>query len=112
MPSSEWSPFVTSASTGALRTAISWTLLTILSLVAICTASASKDKMVSNVHEIAVRNAPVLALVTKGDHSLDGIAADVFEMPEAEESMSAILNTVMLQPVSYTHLTLPTNREV
>ena len=70
-------------------------------VVAICTASATKDKMVSNVHEIAARNAPVLALVTKGDHSLGGIAADVFEMPEAEESTSAILNTVMLQLFAY-----------
>jgi glucosamine--fructose-6-phosphate aminotransferase (isomerizing) len=70
-------------------------------VVAICTASATKDKMVSNVHEIAARNAPVLALVTKGDHSLDGIAADVFEMPAAEESMSAILNTVALQLFAY-----------
>src|SRR5260370_21596163 len=35
-------------------------------VVAICTASATKDKMVSNVHEIVARNAPVLALVTEG----------------------------------------------
>ena len=70
-------------------------------VVAICTASPTKDKMVSNVHEIAARNAPVLALVTKGDHSLDGVAADVFEMPETEESMAAILNTVMLQLFAY-----------
>src|SRR5256712_94070 len=50
-------------------------------VVAICTASPTKDKMVSNVHEIAARNAPVLALITKGDRSLDGVATDVFEMP-------------------------------
>ena len=70
-------------------------------VVAICTASATKDKMVSNVHEIAARNAPVLALVTKGDHSLDGIASDTFEMPPVEEATSAILNTVMLQLFAY-----------
>src|SRR5206468_3144242 len=59
-------------------------------VVAICTASATKDKMVSNVHEIVARNAPVLALVTKGDRSLDDVATDIFEMPAVEETVSAI----------------------
>ncbi len=70
-------------------------------VVAICTASSTKDKMVSNVHEIVARNAPVLALVTEGDHSLDGVATDIFEMPAVEEAASAILNTVMLQLFAY-----------
>ncbi|MEO8745390.1 MAG: glutamine--fructose-6-phosphate transaminase (isomerizing) [Candidatus Dormiibacterota bacterium] len=70
-------------------------------VIALCTASRTKDKMVSNVHEIIARDAPVLALVTKGDHSLDGVATDVFEMPAVEESVGAILNTVMLQLFAY-----------
>jgi glucosamine--fructose-6-phosphate aminotransferase (isomerizing) len=70
-------------------------------VVAICTASATKDKMVSNVHEIVARNAPVLALVTEGDHSLDGVATDLFVMPAVEEAASVILNTVMLQLFAY-----------
>jgi glucosamine--fructose-6-phosphate aminotransferase (isomerizing) len=70
-------------------------------VIAICTASATKDKMVSNVHEIVARNAPVLALITRGDRSLDGVATDVFEMPAVEEVSAAILNTVMLQLFAY-----------
>src|SRR5713226_7700871 len=70
-------------------------------VIAICTASATKDKMVSNVHEIVARNAPVLALITKGDKSLDGVATDVFEMPAVEEVSAAVLNTVMLQLFAY-----------
>jgi len=70
-------------------------------VVAICTASATKDKMVSNVHEIVARSAPVLALVTEGDHTLDGVATDIFEMPAVEEAASVILNTVMLQLFAY-----------
>ena len=70
-------------------------------VIAICTASATKDKMVSNVHEIVARNAPVLALITEGDRSLDGVATDVFELPEVEEVSAAILNTVMLQLFAY-----------
>jgi glutamine---fructose-6-phosphate transaminase (isomerizing) len=70
-------------------------------VVAVCTASATKDKMVSNVHEIVARNAPVLALVTEGDRSLDGVATDVFVMPVVEEVSSVVLNTVMLQLFAY-----------
>src|SRR2546429_495086 len=70
-------------------------------VVAICTASSTKDKMVSNVHEIVARSAPVLALVTEGDHSLDGVPTDIFKMPAVEEAASAVLNTVMLQLFAY-----------
>jgi glucosamine--fructose-6-phosphate aminotransferase (isomerizing) len=70
-------------------------------VVAICTASTTKDKMVSNVHEIVARNAPVLALVTEGDDSLDGVASDIFVMPAVQEASSVILNTVMLQLFAY-----------
>jgi glucosamine--fructose-6-phosphate aminotransferase (isomerizing) len=70
-------------------------------VVAICTASPTKDKMVSNVHEIVARDAPVLALVTEGDHSLDGVATDLFTFPAVEEASSVILNTVMLQLFAY-----------
>jgi glucosamine--fructose-6-phosphate aminotransferase (isomerizing) len=80
-------------------------------VIAICTASATKGKMVSNVHEIVARNAPVLALVTEGDHSLDGVATDVFVMPAAEEAAGAILNTVMLQLFAY-HVAVELGQDV
>jgi glutamine---fructose-6-phosphate transaminase (isomerizing) len=80
-------------------------------VIAICTASATKDKMVSNVHEIVARNAPVLALVTEGDHSLDGVATDVFVMPAVEEAAGAVLNTVMLQLFAY-HVAVELGQDV
>jgi glutamine---fructose-6-phosphate transaminase (isomerizing) len=80
-------------------------------VIAICTASATKDKMVSNVHEIVARNAPVLALVTEGDHSLDGVATDVLVMPAVEEAAGAILNTVMLQLFAY-HVAVELGQDV
>jgi glucosamine--fructose-6-phosphate aminotransferase (isomerizing) len=70
-------------------------------VIAVCTGSATRDKMVTNVHEIVARDAPVLALVTEGDHSLDGVATDLFQMPAVEEAAAAILNTVMLQLFAY-----------
>jgi glucosamine--fructose-6-phosphate aminotransferase (isomerizing) len=80
-------------------------------VVAICTKSPTKDKMVSNVHEIVARNAPVIALVTEGDHSLDSVATDRFVMPAVEEAASAILNTVMLQLFAY-HLAVKLGQNV
>jgi glucosamine--fructose-6-phosphate aminotransferase (isomerizing) len=80
-------------------------------VIAICTASSTKDKMVSNVHEIVARNAPVLALITKGDRSLDGVATDAFEMPEVEEASAAILNTVTLQLFAY-HVAVELGQDV
>ena len=80
-------------------------------VVAICTASSTSEKMVSNVHEIVARDAPVLALVTKGDRSLDGVATDVFEMPAVEEAASAVLNSVMLQLFAY-HVAIELGRDV
>jgi glucosamine--fructose-6-phosphate aminotransferase (isomerizing) len=80
-------------------------------VIAVCTASATKDKMVSNVHEIVARDAPVLALVTEGDHSLKGVATDVFEMPAVEEAVGAILNTVLLQLFAY-HVAVELGQDV
>ena len=80
-------------------------------VVAVCTASSTSEKMVSNVHEIVARNAPVLALVTEGDRSLDGVATDVFVMPKVEEMASVILNTVMLQLFAY-HLAVKLGQDV
>src|SRR5487761_962272 len=80
-------------------------------VIAICTASPTKDKMVSNVHEIVARNAPVLALVTEGDHSLDGVATDVFVLPAMEEAAGAILNMVMLQLFAY-HVAVELGQDV
>jgi glucosamine--fructose-6-phosphate aminotransferase (isomerizing) len=70
-------------------------------VIAICTASSTSEKMASNVHEIVAREAPVLALVTEGDGSLEGVATDLFVMPRVEEISAAILNTVMLQLFAY-----------
>jgi glucosamine--fructose-6-phosphate aminotransferase (isomerizing) len=70
-------------------------------VIAICTAGATSEKMVSNVHEIVARDAPVLALVTEGDTSLEGVATDVFAIPRTEEAAAAVLNSVVLQLFAY-----------
>ena len=80
-------------------------------VVAICTDGPTRDKMVSNVHEVAARDAPVLALVTKGDAALDGVAADVLQIPAGDEAMVAVLNSVALQIFAY-HVAVHLGRDV
>ena len=70
-------------------------------VVAICTASPTREKMVSNVHEMIARDAPVLAIVSEGDHSLDRTATDVLVMPAGDEIATALLTTVALQIFAY-----------
>ncbi|HVH62114.1 MAG TPA: glutamine--fructose-6-phosphate transaminase (isomerizing) [Candidatus Dormibacteraeota bacterium] len=80
-------------------------------VVAVCTASPTVEKMVSNVHEIVARNAPVLALITVGDRSLTELATDIFEMPAVDDLASAILNSVMLQLFAY-HVAVKLGQDV
>jgi len=70
-------------------------------VIAICTAGATSEKMVNSVHEIVARDAPVLALISEGDTSLDGVATDLFTIPRTEEAAAAILNSVVLQLFAY-----------
>ena len=80
-------------------------------VVAICTESSTREKMVSNVHEVAARDAPVLALVTQGDGSLDQVAADLLVMPPADEAASAVYNTIALQLFAY-HVAVALGKDV
>ncbi|MEP7104257.1 MAG: glutamine--fructose-6-phosphate transaminase (isomerizing) [Chloroflexota bacterium] len=80
-------------------------------VVAICTESPTREKMASTVHEIVARDAPVLALVSAGDHSLDDVVTDVLEIPAADEATSAVLTTVALQLFAY-HVANELGRDV
>ena len=80
-------------------------------VIAICTEGPTKDKMVSNVHEMVARDAPVLAVVSEGDHVLDEIATDVLAVPAADEATSAVLTTVALQLFAY-HVATELGRDV
>ena len=80
-------------------------------VVAICTDGTTRDKMASNVHEVAARGAPVLALVTEGDHHLDDVVSDRFEIPAVDEAGAAILSTVALQLFAY-HMAVELGRDV
>jgi glucosamine--fructose-6-phosphate aminotransferase (isomerizing) len=80
-------------------------------VIAICTDSTTKDKVAGNVHEVAARGAPVVALVTEGDHSLDRVVTDRIEIAAGDEAAAAILSTVVLQLFAY-HMAVLLGRDV
>jgi len=70
-------------------------------LVAIATRGATYEKLVSNVAEVHAREAPVVAIATVGDESIDRYAQDVLYVPETLEEMAPVIAIVPLQLLAY-----------
>jgi len=70
-------------------------------VLAIATRASTLEKMASNIQEVRARDAPVLALVSRGSRVLNGIVSDVIEVPEVAEFLSPIPNVVALQLFAY-----------
>ena len=59
------------------------------------------DKVVSNAQEIKARKGRIVAVVTKGDTQMAGLANHVIEIPEISEALSPILASIPFQLLSY-----------
>ena len=59
------------------------------------------DKVVSNAQEIKARKGRIVAVVTKGDTQMAGLANHVIEIPEISEALTPILASIPLQLLSY-----------
>lgn len=59
------------------------------------------DKMVSNIQEVKARSGKVIAVVTKGDVTVTGMADYIIEIPDTEEMFVPILATIPLQKLAY-----------
>jgi len=53
------------------------------------------------MQEVKARKGKVIAIVTKGDELIRGIADDVIEIPETEELLTPLLTVIPLQLLSY-----------
>ena len=80
-------------------------------VVAICTDNPLRDKIVSNVQQVVARGAPALCVVSEGDRSLEGIAADLLELPRTGEAATAVLASVALMLFAY-HVAVHLDRDV
>lgn len=70
-------------------------------VVIIATNNEHYDKLVSNIQEIKSRNGKIIAIVTKGDTIVKGLADHVIEIPDTKEAFSPLLATIPLQLLSY-----------
>ncbi|MEK0421721.1 MAG: hypothetical protein RLZZ161_1572 [Bacteroidota bacterium] len=70
-------------------------------VVVIATNSAHYEKVVSNIQEVKARKGKIIAIVSEGNTGLNNIADHVIEVPETEESLSPLINTIPLQLLSY-----------
>jgi glucosamine--fructose-6-phosphate aminotransferase (isomerizing) len=70
-------------------------------LVAVATAGAIYEKVVSNVAEARARSAPIIAVATEGDDQIDHYAHDVIYVPETPEAISPVIAVLPLQLLAY-----------
>lgn len=67
----------------------------------IATKGNSYEKVVSNIQEVKARKGKIIAIVTKGDTHVKGIADYVIEIPETDEHLVPLLATIPFQLLSY-----------
>jgi glucosamine--fructose-6-phosphate aminotransferase (isomerizing) len=67
----------------------------------IATQGASYEKVVSNIQEVKARKGKIIAIVTKGDKVVKGIADHIIEIPAAEDALVPLLAVIPLQLLSY-----------
>lgn len=72
-----------------------------LPVLFVATKDTCYEKIVSNMQEIKARKGKVIAIVSKGDTIIPGLADDVIEVPEVPESIAPLLNVIPLQLLSY-----------
>lgn len=70
-------------------------------VVVIATNSAHYEKVVSNIQEVKARKGKIIAIVTEGNKGLNDLADHIIEVPETDESLSPLINTIPLQLLSY-----------
>jgi glutamine---fructose-6-phosphate transaminase (isomerizing) len=59
------------------------------------------EKVVSNIEEVKSRKGKIIAVVTKGDQYVKGLADHIIEIPETEEFLYPLLGTIPLQLLAY-----------
>jgi glucosamine--fructose-6-phosphate aminotransferase (isomerizing) len=74
-------------------------------VVVIATKHGNYEKLVSNIQEVKARKGIVIAIVTKNDTQVRGLADHVIEIPDTEECLTPLLATIPLQILSY-HIAL------
>lgn len=59
------------------------------------------DKIVSNIQQIKARGGRIIAIVTKGDTTIQEIADEILEIPKVPDCLSPIIASIPLQLLAY-----------
>ena len=70
-------------------------------VVALALDDGLRDKMRSNIEEVKARRGRVIAFVSDGDQSLDGVADEVVALPRVEPLLSPMVSVVAMQLLAY-----------
>ncbi len=70
-------------------------------VVVVATESPVKDKVVSNMQEVAARGAHVIAVAAQSDHTIDAHAKQVLRVPDVDWMLQPLLGTIPLQLLAY-----------
>jgi glucosamine--fructose-6-phosphate aminotransferase (isomerizing) len=70
-------------------------------VIVIATKKGHYDKIVSNIQEIKSRKGKIIAIITKGDKVVKGLANYFIEIPESTEFFSPLFSIIPLQLLSY-----------
>ncbi|MEZ4501629.1 MAG: glutamine--fructose-6-phosphate transaminase (isomerizing) [Dehalococcoidia bacterium] len=70
-------------------------------VVALALDDDLRDKMRSNIEQVKARRGKVIAIVSAGDTSLDGVADEVITVPYTIPSLTPLTSVVVMQLLSY-----------
>ena len=70
-------------------------------IVAILARDRVHDKIMSNVEQAKARGGVVIAVGPEGDRDLAGKVDHLIEVPETDETLSPLINTIPMQLISY-----------
>jgi glutamine---fructose-6-phosphate transaminase (isomerizing) len=70
-------------------------------VVVVATESPVKEKVVSNMQEVAARGAHVIAVAAQSDHEIDAHAKQVLRVPDVDWMLQPLLGTIPLQLLAY-----------
>ena len=70
-------------------------------VVALSPLGPGHDKMLGNIQECRARKAPVIAIATEGDSSVDAFTEDVIRVPQCPDFTAAVPVVVVEQLFAY-----------
>ena len=79
--------------------------------VAIALRDEVFEKMRSNIEQLRARRGPVIAVVSHGDRSLEGVVEEIVELPAVDPLLSPVVSVVPLQLLAY-HIALERGADV